>query len=334
MNEKSEKPIFLTGVYRSGTTLLSQILNQHPDISFTYDTLHYYRFYLNGYNPVEENYKKIVKESKKRLKNRFGIEVPAKKIISTLKDVDKIKHKHVYKELMIETFCNGDRSLRWGEKSSLQWTNIPTFLSMFPKGKAIHIFRDPRDVLASYKRFTIEPADRYLDSIFNCLHSMNWSKTRVDALPSNKYKRIRHEDIVTNTERTIENLCDFLEVDYKKEMLDISKSKDRENKDWKPNTAFDDIKNKKISDKSVGRWKNRLNDFEVVFAESIIGEKMLSEFDYEISDRKINWEEMEQIWEKIRDTPLIKERLNHFFNSGGGVEEYPSDPTDPDNWDD
>ena len=33
----------------------------------------------------------------------------------------------------------------------MEWTNIPTFLNMYPKGKVLHIIRDPRDNYASLK---------------------------------------------------------------------------------------------------------------------------------------------------------------------------------------
>ena len=34
------------------------------------------------------------------------------------------------------------------------WREIPTFIGMLPNAKAIHIIRDPRSVLASFKKYT------------------------------------------------------------------------------------------------------------------------------------------------------------------------------------
>ena len=41
-----EDPILITGVYRSGTTYFSRILNAHPDLDVTYDSVNYFRFII------------------------------------------------------------------------------------------------------------------------------------------------------------------------------------------------------------------------------------------------------------------------------------------------
>ena len=54
----------------------------------------------------------------------------------------------------------------------LCWTKIPDFLSMFPDGKVIHVIRDTRDVLSSFKRVTYEPGLKYLDAVFCYGHNV------------------------------------------------------------------------------------------------------------------------------------------------------------------
>ena len=103
---------------------------------------------------------------------------------------------------------------RWGEKSLLEWTNIPTFLDMYPSGKTIHIIRDPRDVVASYKNMTYETKDKYLDSIFNCLDSMKHAINYLSILPKSSYYLVKFEDLVNNRMIEIEKICKFLQIEF------------------------------------------------------------------------------------------------------------------------
>ncbi|GAH06481.1 unnamed protein product, partial [marine sediment metagenome] len=86
--------------------------------------------------------------------------------------------------------------------NSIPEGSYPTFLTLYPEGKIIHLIRDPRDVLASYREFTIEPKYRYFDAVFTCLHSMNWTMTIGESLPKKNYYVLRHEDLITDPEET------------------------------------------------------------------------------------------------------------------------------------
>ncbi|MGM0411630.1 MAG: sulfotransferase, partial [Bacillota bacterium] len=37
-------PILITGTFRSGTTLISQIMRNHPNIALVYDSVNFMRF--------------------------------------------------------------------------------------------------------------------------------------------------------------------------------------------------------------------------------------------------------------------------------------------------
>ena len=54
-----DDPILLTGVYRSGTTILSCMLGAHPEINFTYGSVNYLRWFVEkAIDPIK--YKEIV----------------------------------------------------------------------------------------------------------------------------------------------------------------------------------------------------------------------------------------------------------------------------------
>jgi hypothetical protein len=325
-----EDPILITGVYRTGTTYLSRIIDAHPQLNVTYDSVNYFRFVLKK-NISPSSYREIVQGICDRLMERHQIMLDSQRIISLIEKDPYINHQVIYSAVM-DGFFNFSGK-RWGEKTLLEWTNIPTFLSMFSCGKAIHLIRDPRDVLASYKYMTIEPGYRYLDSIFANMHSMNAAKRYTDSLPRNRYLVLIYEEFIEDTKKSLHRICDFLEIDYCQEMLNENKHTDFSGNrfDIKTHTSFpeDLAEGKEIP---VGKWKQKLDDFEVAFVESMLKLQM-QEFGYSLSHGHDSLQ-LGRFLDIIFEEPLLKERLIKYLQTGDGVESYPSDPTDPSSWGD
>ena len=323
-------PLFISGVYRSGTTLPVKILNSHPEIGITHDSVNFFRYYIKYAATIDSDYKLVVKDCASRLQDRFNISVPQEKIINSIELEDDISFSIVYENLMRATFCNHREDLIWGEKSLLQWSNIPLFLQMYEDAKALIILRDPRNVLASFRDFTIEPGAKYLDSIFACLNALNWSNSVGRALDPNRFRIVYFEDIVKDPTAWAKEMCQFLGLEFYSAMTDISNFEDHEGKKWSPNTSYGDLSGK-ISSNPIDRWKKKLSPTEVCFAESILGEAM-QQHGYELSDIKVDAKELNQLLQLIGETDLIQNRLAHWFETGNGVESHPSDPTNPTNW--
>ena len=320
-----ENPIFITGMYRSGTTYLSRIIGAHSELDITYDSVNYFRFIVkNNIDPSE--YVEIVNHTSERLLKRHGIALDNENIIDQIRSFEaNITHKVIYSAIMYEFFNSSDK--RWGEKTLLEWSNVPTFLSMFSQGKCIHVLRDPRDVLASYKNMTFEKGENYLDAIFASLHSFNTSIKYKTILPQNRYLIVIYEDLIKDTKKITQNICEFLEIKFEKAMLDPKnyRSLDGKSFDFKTHTSFPTE-----NVKPLDRWKTKLSDYEIQFTEAIIGSQM-NKFGYELSTN-IDNNYITRLIDIIFKNPLLKERIINLIQTGDGVESYPSDPTDPDNW--
>ena len=72
---------------------------------------------------------------------------------------------------MCELYMNEGHT-HWAEKNQLMWREIPIFIGMMPNAKAIHIIRDPRSVLASFKNYTRYAYPACLGSVFNSYDSL------------------------------------------------------------------------------------------------------------------------------------------------------------------
>ena len=97
-------------------------------------------------------------------------------------------------------------------------------LSMFPGGKMIHIIRDPRDVISSLK------SQRWAPNNINDLVEwysavMNQWQTQKSQLNRTQFIEIRFENLIANPEKTINEICNFLGIEYNSKLLDLDLSK-------------------------------------------------------------------------------------------------------------
>ncbi len=322
---ESIKPIFITGVYRTGTTLISRILNNHSDLSITYDSVHFMRFSFNKYNPVHKpsNFSSLVNEIQTRLEKRWNINLDSKKIINKLEKSSHINYAEVYHTIMSNLLLDNTTAKRWGEKTNMCWGKIPDFLKMFPKGKTILVVRDPRDVLISYKNMTTEPGLRYLDAVFALLGSFQSVDKFLHELSKDNFYLLKYEDLIRDAESVIQNLSKFLEIDFTPSMLDSKQFKDKIGNKWEGNSSFDkSIRG--ISHDAIGRWKSRISKVELYFVEMVLREQMLK-LDYDLAASPLNTEEWKKLFNILNDD-FIKQRYARWLKSGKGHESYPSDP--------
>ena len=318
--------IFITGIYRSGTTLVSRILNSHSNIWITYDSVHFMRFSYDKYNPIDlvENAENLVKETHARILKRWDMNFNLAKVISCIYALKEINYRKIY-ELIMEDLALQFKGkvMGWGEKTNVCWGQIPNFLEMFPEGKAVHIVRDPRDVMCSYREMTYEPGYAYLDSAFSSLHSFMSAKNYSRNLSRKNYYCLRYEDIVNTPFETIKQLCNFLGLEFEQNMLDTLSFTDKSGQKWNGDSSFDkDLK--EISKKPVGRWQKYASPVEVYFIE-MFNRPIMPEFNYSMTGFELSKEEWNRLYDILQD-PIIKRRYQHWLDTGQGIEAYPSDP--------
>jgi hypothetical protein len=250
--------IFIVGVSRSGTTLMRQVLNCSDQIAICEEN-HFlghlipsqgarHKFRKFGDLADDDNVRKLVDYI---YSGEFDKDSRKFRILSyhwrwILKRVDK--------EDLLQRILDSDRSERalftvmmqvladrWGrpiagEKTPAHIRYVPTLMEWFPNGKIIHMLRDPRAIFVSElrrrKSLAITIPYKHLkrvDFLFELFivlqTTLAWFESilryhKYRELYPNNYYLLRFEDLVNDPEKHIRRVCDFLEVDFQKKMLD------------------------------------------------------------------------------------------------------------------
>jgi hypothetical protein len=217
----ADRPIFLVGCPRSGTTLLSAILHAHPRIAMPPET----RFLLPVYRARVEFGDLTDAENRRRLAVRMtgkgtrfrdlGLDrrEVIERIVAAPPTIGSAAGT-IWRE-----FARSRGKARWGEKRPAYWRDMSLILRLFPDAQVIHLVRDGRACVASLKQvqwwengavggmaaWTL--ADRELRRVGR-------------HLPADSYHRLRYEDLLADPRRELTALCSFLGESFAEEMLD------------------------------------------------------------------------------------------------------------------
>lgn len=319
-------PVFITGLYRSGTTLLSRSLNANPKIFITFDNVHFMRFCYNKFQPLNsKNILRLINNISRRLLDRNNIKIDKKIIISELQSYKNISYSTIYNNIMKNCFLKKTNKLIWGEKTNVAWGSIPNFLKMFPNGKCIFLLRDPRDVLCSFKKMTDNPYPNYLDSIFASLGAFQYAKFLKKKISKNNLFIIKYENFVNEPEKNLKKICKFIGVSYDKEMININSFRDINGEKWFSNTSYSKSINK-ISTSSIGKWKKEILNEELCLLEMVL-KKEIDVYGYNLSEKKFSTKDLAKSFEIISASSLLTERFKLWLEENRGVDTYPNNPT-------
>ena len=274
--------IFVVGNSRSGTTMMSNILENHLDIY----KIHELHFFEELWTP-EENDELLTGSEALNLANRllsaqrhdYVFKVTeryieeAQKIIRTI-DSNSLRAIYIYEAFLgYEVFKNNCKAAC--ESTPRNVFYIGEILENFPHAKIINMVRDPRDVLLSQKRkwrrSYLRSGGRPLKETLRALinyHPITISKlwnaaiSAADKFNDNdRVCTVRYEDLLKNPENAVSRVCGFVGIDYDQTLLDI------------PHTGSShvkDSKNKGIRKASGPKWQGGgLNSTEIYLCQNI-----------------------------------------------------------------
>ena len=241
-NVTNNQSIFITGLPRSGTTLVEQMISGHPKV-FGAGELKFIGRIKNKFGLVEEDYiKKDNPNSRKELLNILN-----KKNIKLMGEeyIEKIKHHIIGKNLFIT------------DKMPSNYMNLGLINLILPDSKIIHIKKDMMDICFSLFSVKFQKGHEFtynfkyiIEMYKNYEDIMNhWKKV----LP-NKIHIIEYKNLIENTEKEIREILDFCELEFNENCLNYERN------ERIVLTASSSQVRDKLNKKSLGRWKNYKED--------------------------------------------------------------------------
>ncbi|MBB2943884.1 hypothetical protein FB565_003613 [Actinoplanes lutulentus] len=272
----NDRPIFVVGCPRSGTTMLQLMLHAHSRIAIPPET----RFLLAGYTKRAE-FGDLADEANRRALGRWIVE------LSQFEDLG------LDAATVVEAVVAAPPTLgsafgtvftmysarfgkpRWGDKRPLYLRHLPTILRLFPDAQIINIMRDGRDCVSSLKETPWKPAE--FDTMIDYwTQSADSSLLAARRYPRDVYHLVRYEDLVADPEPHLRTICEFLGEDFEDAMTrpnQLASVAVPEYKTWHTMT------HKAPTTERVASWKSRLTEDEVRLCETSFGER-LAKFGY------------------------------------------------------
>ncbi|NIO08839.1 MAG: sulfotransferase [Deltaproteobacteria bacterium] len=257
-----ERPVFITGSERSGTTLIMAILGCHPRLAVPEVSWYYPRFrpYLFTYGDLEnsDNFKVLCDEMVHGLRTPYwDMKVNPDTFADEIMTLAR-KYEQSFAGVfcaMLQRYAQEVSKPRWGEKTPYNLFFVGEILQDFPNAQFIFIYRDGRDVSAEFLEASFGPTNIYCAAELWHMGQQAVKPWR-ETLPKDQWLDIKYEEFVRSPVPQLKRLCEFLGERYTDELLEfhatpIAKRRGK----TKDNAALAFP----ISDRYVGIYRERLS---------------------------------------------------------------------------
>jgi tetratricopeptide (TPR) repeat protein len=224
-------PIFIVGMPRSGTSLIEQILDTHPNV----------------YGAGE--LKKLLESLENNMKQNSSVS-----ILDHMAKADKNFFKKVGDDYMEDVWKLSANSKFISDKMPGNFFNLGLIYLAMPHAKIIHAMRDPMDsCFSNYIRLFKDDmrfaySQESIADYYKGYHEVmeHWKQV----LPPDFICHMKYEDMIANTEQEAKRLCDFIGLEWDPNCL-----KFYDNKRHVKTASMMQVR-QPIYKTSLARWKN------------------------------------------------------------------------------
>lgn len=302
--------LFVTGMFRSGTTLTGRAIHAHKDIALASDGLfplfkslrnaiaagtgptfqndfeaplkdYYFGVQREIYEAVWESSLDIPLEKDEAAKMRRRIadwssahEQYAPLLAHRVDEAEGASYREFLARLLYlvhDIYGNGSTRVTAFKEV---WTAefIPALARSFPDMRFLCIVRDPRGVFASKKLRESQYPPLFMARQWRKLAALSFLLAHDEALGP-KVRLIRFEDLIAAPEKTARGICEFLDLDWDESMVHPERFVNGLGLPWLQNSAYNDGK-AEFRTETIHRWKKYLSAKEVCFIDYLCGPEM------------------------------------------------------------
>jgi hypothetical protein len=222
-----ERPIFIAGHERSGTTMVMYMLGAHPRIAVPEVTWYYPRFrphlYTYGDLGQEKNFRTLAEEMVFGLMLPFfGRTVNPRTIMEEILAHCPERSFAGLFAAVLGWYAAGEGKPRWGEKCPYNVFHVPSILEDFPNAQFVYVTRDGRDSAATYLDSSFGPTNILVAAELWRRFGISARRRRAE-LSTSQWLDVQYETLVREPEATLRRVCEFLGEEYSPAMLEFYK---------------------------------------------------------------------------------------------------------------
>lgn len=270
----SNRPVFVVGCPRSGTTLITGLLNQHSSLAIIHEL-----WFVNFWQQLAKSYdlqddKQCVIYMQGCFSTQFFLRTKLD-VLPIAQDflASTLRTPEILYDYTLRHFAQQNNKRRGGEKCPGYEQNLEYLLSLYPQAKIIYMIRDPRAVYASLSVAPWNPGIRKFCKTWNrsCLISNSYKY-------SSSVLKVRYEDLVGNHVKVLKEIFLFLDENTAPVLQNyISHSYNTEKShvyhDWFVK-HWRNVSSPVYTD-AVDRWKTQLSTTCIAYIERETGQYML-----------------------------------------------------------
>ena len=210
---RPEGPVFVVGVFRSGTSFFFSLLNKHPEIALLYESdIACFHPTLLGGRLKKDWFERI--DFWNSCMHRHGISPPA--------DLPLRPSPSEAAVWLYKNYADRKGARIYGEKSPSYADSLEKLADRFPNVRIIVLWRNPIDVCDSVCRAgKTSRFFRKRGMVFRILNHFELLQKDCDRLLAQGWPilQVDYESLVQNREETMQRVCDFLDLEFDSSML-------------------------------------------------------------------------------------------------------------------
>jgi Sulfotransferase family len=268
-----ERPIFVVGCPRSGTTLLQLMLHAHPRIAIPPET----RFLMAAYD-ARSDFGDLRDPANRLALARWIVERKATRFGDLGLDGERVIEQIVAGPptlgsalgIVLRAYADRFGKERWGDKRPGYFQRIPALRRLFPDLQVVQLIRDGRDCVASLKEMDWYKHDTH-HALATWVESIEAGERAARSLGPGAYHRMYYERLISDPAGELKALCAFLDEDFAPAMCEpgqVAAVAVPDRKVWHARTR------EEVTTARAGTWRARLSPSEIALCETVAGDQL------------------------------------------------------------